>query len=61
MQVLVMYCSRTGNTKKLAEEIAKGVGEVDGVTCTGAPDGRTARDAAKLGRRVALLVKRLSG
>ena len=160
MQVLVMYCSRTGNTKKLAEEIAQGVGKVDGVTCvlkptsevtkadflssdgiiagspvyfgtmaaelkgvfdkfvglrnkmgdkvgaafstsghhsggkettiisiiqamlingmivvgdpldasghygvacTGAPDGRTARDAAKLGRRVALLVKRLSG
>lgn len=33
MQVLVMYYSRTGNTRKLAEEIAKGVEEVDGVEC----------------------------
>jgi len=33
MQVLVMYCSKTGHTKRLAEEIAKGVGEVDGVAC----------------------------
>lgn len=33
MQVLVMYYSRTGNTKKLAEEIAKGVGQVEGVDC----------------------------
>jgi len=33
MQVLVMYYSATGHTKKLAEEIAKGVREVDGVTC----------------------------
>ncbi|WP_455391580.1 flavodoxin family protein [[Eubacterium] cellulosolvens] len=31
MQVLVMYYSRSGNTKKLASEIAKGVDEVDGV------------------------------
>ena len=31
MQVLVMYFSRSGNTQKLAEEIAKGVNEVDGV------------------------------
>jgi NAD(P)H dehydrogenase (quinone) len=28
-----MYHSRTGNTKKLAEEIAKGVREVEGVEC----------------------------
>lgn len=32
MQVLVMYYSRTGNTRKLAEEIARGVEQVDGVT-----------------------------
>ena len=31
MRVLVMYYSRTGNTEKLAEEIAKGVDEVSGV------------------------------
>ena len=31
MQVLVMYFSRSGNTQKLGEEIAKGVNEVDGV------------------------------
>jgi NAD(P)H dehydrogenase (quinone) len=33
MQVLVMYYSRSGNTKKLAEEIARGVKEVRGVSC----------------------------
>ncbi|MBM4271199.1 MAG: flavodoxin family protein [Deltaproteobacteria bacterium] len=33
MQVLVMYYSRSGNTKKLAEEIAKGVRGVEGVNC----------------------------
>jgi NAD(P)H dehydrogenase (quinone) len=33
MQVLVMYYSKSGNTKKLAEEIAKGVGQVEGVNC----------------------------
>ena len=32
MQILVLYYSRTGNTQKLAEAIAKGVEEVDGVT-----------------------------
>ncbi len=31
MQILVLYYSRTGNTKRLAEEIAKGVSEVEGV------------------------------
>ncbi|KPL04390.1 MAG: flavodoxin, partial [candidate division Zixibacteria bacterium SM23_73_2] len=31
MQVLVMYYSRSGNTKKLALEIAKGVEEVEDV------------------------------
>lgn len=33
MQVLVVYYSRTGNTKLLAEEVAKGVKEVEGVEC----------------------------
>ena len=33
MQVLVLYHSRSGNTKKLAEEIVKGVHEVSGVKC----------------------------
>ncbi len=31
MEILVLYYSKTGNTKKLAEEIAKGVEEVEGV------------------------------
>lgn len=33
MQVLVMYYTRGGNTKKLAEAIAKGVRDVEGVSC----------------------------
>lgn len=33
MKVLVMYYSKSGNTEKLAIEIAKGVKEVDGVEC----------------------------
>ena len=33
MQVLVMYYSRTGNTERLAEHIANGVKEIEGVTC----------------------------
>ena len=33
MQVLVMYHSKTGHTKKLAEAIAQGVREVAEVTC----------------------------
>ena len=37
MQVLVTYYSRTGNTKKLAEEIAKGIRQVDGVGCVVKP------------------------
>ena len=32
-----------------------------GVACTGAPDEKTAQDAAKLGQRVALLVKKFRG
>lgn len=31
-----------------------------GVSCTGAPDGKTSDNAAKLGKRVALLAKRLA-
>lgn len=33
MQILVIYYSRTGNTKKLAEDIARGVQEIEGVKC----------------------------
>ena len=33
MQVLVMYYSRSGNTKKLAQEIAKGVQKIEDVKC----------------------------
>ena len=33
MHVLVMYHSRTGNTKALAEQIAEGVRSVEGVDC----------------------------
>jgi NAD(P)H dehydrogenase (quinone) len=32
MQVLVLYFSKGGNTKKLAQQIAQGVEQVDGVT-----------------------------
>ena len=34
MQVMVVYYSRTDRTKKMAEEIAKGVSEVQGVECS---------------------------
>ena len=33
MQVLIMYYSNSGNTKELAEAVAKGVREVGDVTC----------------------------
>ena len=33
MQVLVMYYSQTGNTRALAEYVAEGVRQVDGVSC----------------------------
>ena len=33
MQVLVMYYSETGNTKKLAQEIARGVQKIEDVKC----------------------------
>jgi len=44
MQVLVMYYSRTGNTKRLAEEIAKGVQEVEGITCVTKPVAEVTKD-----------------
>ncbi|MBN2514891.1 MAG: NAD(P)H-dependent oxidoreductase [Deltaproteobacteria bacterium] len=37
MQVLIMYFSQTGNTKKLAEAIAAGVERVEGVSCLTKP------------------------
>ena len=33
MQVLITYYSRTGNTKRLAEEVAKGVRQIADVVC----------------------------
>ena len=33
MQVVVTYYTRSGNTRKLAEEVAQGVKEVKGVEC----------------------------
>jgi len=44
MQVLVMYYSRTGNTKKLAEEIAKGVQQVEEVKCATKPVSEVTKD-----------------
>ncbi len=32
-KILVLYYSKTGNTKKLAEEIVKGVRQIEGVEC----------------------------
>jgi len=43
MQVLVIYYSRSGNTKKLAEEIVNGVKEIPEVNCLL----RSANDVAK--------------
>ncbi len=44
MKVLVMYYSKTGNTKKLAEEITKGVQEVEDVECVLKPASEVTRD-----------------
>ena len=44
MQVLVMYYSRSGNTRKLAEHVATGVGEIDGVECVLKPVSETTKD-----------------
>ena len=43
-KILVMYYSKTGNTKKLAEAIAKGVQEVDDVKCTLKPVSEVTKD-----------------
>ena len=39
MKVLILYFSRSGNTKKLAEEIARGVVEIEGVETGTRPAG----------------------
>jgi len=44
MQVLVMYYSRSGNTKKLAQEISKGVNEVEGVECVIKPTSEVTKE-----------------
>ena len=44
MQVLVMYYSRTGNTKKLAEHVATGVREIDAVDCLLKPVSELTKD-----------------
>ena len=44
MQVLVMYYSRTGNTKKLAQEIAEGVREVADIVCLLKPVSEVTRE-----------------
>jgi len=44
MQVLIMYYTRTGNTKILAEEIAIGVAEVQGVQCLVKPISEVTQD-----------------
>lgn len=44
MQVLVMYYSRTGNTKKLAEHIAEGVQDVKDVKCVLKPVSEITKD-----------------
>jgi NAD(P)H dehydrogenase (quinone) len=33
MQVLVIYYSKSGNTKRLVEEVVKGVQQVNGMGC----------------------------
>jgi len=44
MKVLVMYYSKTGNTKKLAEEITKGIHEVEDVECVLKPVSKVTKD-----------------
>ena len=43
-KVLVMYYSKTGNTKKLAEEIVKGVQEVEDVECVLKPASKVIKE-----------------
>jgi NAD(P)H dehydrogenase (quinone) len=44
MNVLVMYHSRTGKTRELAEAVARGVEEVDGVGCSLKPAAEVTAD-----------------
>ncbi|MBP8302633.1 MAG: NAD(P)H-dependent oxidoreductase [Phycisphaerae bacterium] len=44
MQVLITYYSRTGNTKRLADEVALGVRQVQGVTCLVKPVSEVAKE-----------------
>jgi NAD(P)H dehydrogenase (quinone) len=44
MRVLVMYYSRSGNTRKLAEEIARGVQETGDVECVSKPVSEITKD-----------------
>ena len=44
MQVLIMYYSQSGNTRKLAEAVAKGVQEVKGVACIVKAAGEVTKD-----------------
>ncbi len=44
MQVLIMYFSKTGNTKLLAEQIAKGVESQKGVKCVIKPAGEVTKE-----------------
>jgi NAD(P)H dehydrogenase (quinone) len=44
MKVLIMYYSKSGHTKKLAEEISKGVREVEGVEFVLKPVSEVTRD-----------------
>ena len=43
-KVLVMYYSKTENTKKLAEEIAKGVQEIEDIECVLKPVSEVTKD-----------------
>jgi NAD(P)H dehydrogenase (quinone) len=44
MQVLIMYYSKSGHTKTLAEEIAKGVRKVEDVVCVVKPVAEITKD-----------------
>ena len=44
MKILVMYYSRTGNTKSLAEAIAEGVKEIKSVECLLKPAGEVTKE-----------------
>ncbi|UCF49495.1 MAG: NAD(P)H-dependent oxidoreductase [Thermoplasmatales archaeon] len=43
-KILVMYYSKTGNTKKLAQMIAKGINEVDNIECILKPTSEVTKD-----------------